>query len=442
MTVDQAQSVPAADGTGAATGSELPEVLGGFDLADQSRYAAGVPYDVFARLRREAPVLFHPGGSTADGDGFWVLTRHADIVAAAADPDFSADGGGPRVGGGSHMEDLPRGVLAGVLLPMMDDPRHAVIRRLLQPSVTGDIAAGLADPMREIASDLLVRAAERGGSVDFMQDLAEPYALRAISLMLGAPREDWDQLAEWGRKNLGFVNRLTGGVDESSTTVFHAMEAYFRRLLQDKRDAASTDADLGTVLALGQIEDSSGQPPLTDLERDGNAVLLLITGFEQPRNTIASGVLALAQHPDQWHALRKDRSLLPGAIEEILRWAPPNPYNRRTAVRDVELHGHSIKAGDKVTFWWPSANRDEEVFADASVFDIRRTDNPHLSFGTGTHFCLGDQVARLEIQLFLEAMLDRVEEIGLAGPVVYAPNNKHTVILEMPVELQLLGAAG
>ncbi|MFF1768591.1 cytochrome P450 [Streptomyces sp. NPDC058249] len=418
---------------------ELPAVLDGFDLSDQSRFADGVPYDVFARLRQEAPVLFHPGGRTADGDGFWVLTRHADIVAAAASPDFSAQGGGDRAGGGSHLEDLPVGVHAGVLFAMMDDPRHDLIRRLLRPAVTGEIAEGLADPLRGIAADLLSGALTRGGGADFMKDLSEPYALRAISLLLGAPREDWDRLAAWGRSNLGFVNRQTGRVDSGSAEIFQTMSAYFKGLLDGKREAPARD--LGSVLALGAIEEGHGEEPLTAQERDANAVLILITGFEQPRNTIASGVLALAQHPEQWQALRKDRSLLPQAVEEILRWAPPNPYNRRTATRDLELHGHHIKAGDKVTFWWPSANRDEAVFDNASTFDIGRTHNPHLSFGTGTHFCLGDQVARLEIRLFLEALLDRVAEVRLTGPVGYAPNNKHTVILDMPVELVPTGDA-
>lgn len=412
---------------------ELPAVLGGFDLSDQSRFADGVPHELFARLRRDDPVLFHPGGRTADGDGFWVLTRHADIVEAAASPDFSAQGGGGRAGGGSHLEDLPVGVHAGVLFAMMDNPRHGLIRRLLRPAVTAETAAGLADPLRGIASELLSDARAGGGSCDFMKQLSEPYALRAISLLLGAPREDWGLLADWGRSNLGFVNRQTGSVDAGSTEVFSAMSAYFKDLLDRKRETPAND--LGSLLARGAIEEGHGEPPLTDQERDANAVLLLITGFEQPRNTIASGVVALAEHPEQWQALRKDRTLLPGAIEEILRWAPPNPYNRRTATRDLELHGRQIKAGDKVTFWWPSANRDEDVFDHASTFDISRTHNPHLSFGTGTHFCLGDEVARLEIRLFLEALLDQVAQIRLTGPVVHAPNNKHTVILDMPVEL-------
>ncbi|MFJ9153522.1 cytochrome P450 [Streptomyces sp. NPDC102270] len=419
---------------------ELPAVLDGFDLSDQTRFADGVPYDLFARLRREAPVLFHPGGRTADGDGFWVLTRHADIVAAAASPDFSAQGGGDRAGGGSHLDDLPIGVHAGVLFAMMDNPRHDLIRRLLRPAVTGEVAQGLAAPLREIADGLLTGALARGGRADFMKDLSEPYALRAVSLLLGAPRADWDRLADWGRLNLGFTNRLTGSVDAGSTEVFHAMSAYFKDLLDRKREEPAQD--LGSVLAAGAIDGGQGEPPLTDQERDANAVLILITGFEQPRNTIAGGVLALAQHPDQWQALRKDRSLLPQAVEEILRWVPPNPYNRRTATRDVVLHGHRIAAGDKVTFWWPSANRDEDVFDNASAFDISRSHNPHLSFGTGTHFCLGDQVARLEIRLFLEALLEKVAEIRLTGPVVHAPNNKHTVILDMPVELVATSAAG
>lgn len=302
---------------------ELPAVLGGFDLADQSRFAAGVPYELFARLRREAPVLFHPGGRTADGDGFWVLTRHADIVAAAASEDFSAQGGGDRVGGGSHLEDLPMGVHAGVLFAMMDNPRHELIRRLLRPAVTGEVAQGLAEPMRGIAAELLGATLDRGGRADFMKDLSELYALRAIALLLGAPRADWDRLTDWGRVNLGFVNRRTGTVDAGSTEVFHAMSAYFTELLDRKRQEPAED--LASVLARGAIAQEHGEPPLTTRERDANAVLLLITGFEQPRNTIASGVLALAQHPEQWQALRKDRSLLPQAVEEILRWAPPTP---------------------------------------------------------------------------------------------------------------------
>jgi len=410
----------------------LPEVLGGFDLTDQSLYAAGVPYALFARLRREAPVLFHPPGQSADGDGFWVLTRHADIVAAGADTTFSACGGGSRRGGGSHLDDLPFGLFAGVLLPMMNDPRHALVKRLLAPAVTGRVAAALAGELRLMAAELIDAAVERE-RVDFMTEVAEPFALRSIALMLGAPREDWPKLAEWGRHVLAWGDRRTGKVSSASTKTYESLEAYCEALVATKR--GSVDEDLASLLANGDIEATGGEGPLTQRERAANASLMFVTGLEQPRNTIAGAVQAFADHPDQWKALRADRSLLPSAVEEALRWNPPNPYNRRTATRDVELRGSLIRAGDKVTFWWPSANRDEEVFTEPDVFDIRRNPNPHLSFGTGTHFCMGDEVGRLGIRLVLETLLDRVADIRMIAPVTYAPNNKHTVILDMPVEL-------
>jgi cytochrome P450 len=179
---------------------------------------------------------------------------------------------------------------------------------------------------------------------------------------------------------------------------------------------------------------ASAASPITDTEREANASVLLVSGFEQPRNTIAGGILAFAQHPDQWAALRADRGLLPGAVEEVLRWLPANPYNRRTLTEDVELHGHRLRAGEKVTLWWPSANRDETVFDHPDSFDIRRDPNPHLSFGHGTHYCLGDDFGRAEITAALSAQLDRVAEFHLLGKEVWAPNHKHTVLLDVPVE--------
>ncbi|GAA1368701.1 cytochrome P450 [Streptomyces beijiangensis] len=414
-----------------AADAELPAVLGGFDLTDQAGYAAGVPYDVFARLRREAPVFYHPQGRTADGDGFWVLTRHADIARAASDPVFSAQGGGSRAGGGSHLDDLPFATLAGVLFAMMDNPRHDRVKKLLAPAVTGAVALGLSDELRSSAHHLLQSALDATGPVDFVDDVAEPFALQSIAVLLGAPRADWPQLTAWVHEVLGFIDRRTGEIDEHSRATFVEMQQYFGRMLDAKR--ADPADDLGTLLAVGEIEGDS--TPLTAKEREANANLILITGLEQPRNTVAGGVLALAHHPEQWQKLRADRTLLTSAVEEILRWNPPNPYNRRTATQDVDLHGTLIRAGEKVTLWWPSANRDESVFAEADTFDITRDPNPHLSFGHGIHLCLGEQFARLQLRLFLTELLDTVAEIRLTGPVVHAPNNKHTVLLDMPVEL-------
>ncbi|MEV6183191.1 cytochrome P450 [Streptomyces sp. NPDC052015] len=416
--------------TGTAT--EYPEVLGGFDLTDHSRFAEGIPYDLFARLRREAPALYHPAGTLPDGEGFWVLTRHADIAAASVNPVFSSQGGGGRAGGGSHLEDLPfGGGLTGTVLAMMDNPRHEVFKHLLGPAV-GRAVSALEPELRAAAAALADDLVGRGTG-NLVDDFSEPFSLRSVALLLGVPREDWQKLTEWVHTVLGFTHRRTGKVDDESRAVYANLRGYFTTLLETKR--AHPADDLGTVLASGELPLDSGQPPLSEMEREANASVMLVSGFEQPRNTIAGGLLAFARNPDQWRELRKDRSLLPTAVEEVLRWLPANPYNRRTLTRDVELHGRRMRAGEKVTLWWPAANRDETVFSDPDRFDIRRDPNPHLSFGHGVHYCLGDAFGRLEIQLALEALLDRVEEIRLTAPETWAPNNKHTVLLDVPVEL-------
>lgn len=414
------------------TGQDFPPVLDGFDLTDQSRFAEGIPYELFARLRREAPVLRHPAGTLPDGEGFWVLTRHADVAAASVDPVFSSQGGGGRAGGGSHLEDLPYGGgLTGTVLAMMDNPRHDVFKHLLGPAVA-DAVAKLEPTLRATAVELADAAVARG-TCNLVDDYSEPFSLRSVAMLLGVGPEDWEQLTAWVHAVLGFTHRRTGKVDEQSKRTYTDLRGYFTTLLAAKR--LNPADDLGTVLAVGELPEGSGQPPLSEVEREANASVMLVSGFEQPRNTIAGGLLAFAQHPEQWRELRKDRSLLPTAVEEVLRWLPANPYNRRTLTQDVELHGVRMRAGEKVTLWWPAANRDESVFPHASRFDIHRDPNPHLSFGHGVHYCLGDAFGRLEIRLALEALLDRVEEIRLTGPETWAPNNKHTVLLDVPVEL-------
>lgn len=403
----------------------LPEVLGGINLADATVFTSGVPYELFARLRREAPVLFHPCGPDR-ATGFWVLTRHADIAVAAADPAFSAEGGGERSGGGTHIEDLPHGLPTGVVLFMMDDPRHGLIKRALRPFFTA--RPGL----RACATELVDHAVE-SGVVDVVSAIAEPFALHAISALLGIPERDRPRLARWVWAVVGFTDRRTGRVDDRSHATFDCMRRYFRRFVSDKR-AHSAD-DLGSAVAVGEIP---GDHPLSTVEREMHTTVFFVSGFEQLRNTIAAAILAFAEHPEQWRALREDRSLLADAVEEVLRWAPPNPYNRRTATRDVVVGGEHIRAGDKVTFWWPSANRDPEVFPNPEVFDIRRAPNPHMAFGAGTHECSGAEFGREQLRLVLACLLDRVERIHLVGPVVFAPNNKHA----MPLCVRVALAAG
>ncbi|OLB75936.1 MAG: cytochrome [Actinobacteria bacterium 13_2_20CM_2_71_6] len=411
----------------------LPEVLGGVDLTDQSRFATGVPYDVFARLRREAPVLSHPPGHSVDGEPFWVLSRYADIAVAATDPVFSTRTGGTRTGGGTHLDDLEMGVHAGAFVAMMDDPRHRLVIDLVKEPMSASTATSLGARFRELAAEVIDAAVERG-SCEFATDVAGPYAMRAVALAVGAPRSDWDQLVEWNRVVSNVTSRTTGTSDDpKARTVTAATFGYSEELVAAKR--ACPAHDIASALAVGEIPGGYGEGPVTGYERVLNVWLMLLTGSEQPRNTASGAVLALAQHPGQWRALREDRSLLDGAIEEALRWMPPNPYNRRTVTRDLDFRGVPMRAGDKVTLWWPSANRDEAVFPDPDTFDIRRHPNPHMAFGHGRYPCAGDHLGRAELRAFLDVLLDRVAEVRVTAPVTYLPSNKHTVVSSMPLEL-------
>ena len=411
------------------TDQQLPPVLGGFDLSDQERFAEGFPHHVFTRLRQEAPVFFHPPGRTADGEGFWVLSRYADIKAAAADPAFSSQGGGGRAGGGTHIDDLAPGVHAGTMLNMMDDPRHRAIRDAVSPSVGAEALAAMEPELRAVAENLVAQAVERGEG-DLMVDIAGPFAITTALMLLGVPRRDWPKLRAWADVSMGFDDREAGVDTERSQMSRLALYQYGTGVLK-ARAAGEPGRDLLSLVAHAELP--PGERPMSAYEREVFFNLILGAGSEPPRNAIAHGLLALAEHPDQWKALREDRSLIPGAVEEMLRWSSPTPYNRRTATRDIEVGGKLIKAGEKVTFWWASANRDESVFTDPHTFDIRRDPNPHLAFGFGTHDCMGAALGRLELRLILEALLDRVGELRTTGPVRWARSNKHTVILNMPV---------
>ena len=411
----------------------LQSVLGGFDLTDLDRYGVGFPHDVFTRLRRDAPVLYHPPGHTADGEGFWVLSRYAEIAQAGSDIAlFSSQGGGGRADGGTHIDDLPTGIYGGVMLNMMDDPRHDLFKRLLSPPVSEPALGGLEPRLRQLAGEIVTKAVRRG-ACDFQIDVTAGMALQSIALVLGVPEQDWPRFFGWTDVAMGYEDRDTGVVTDRSQSSLADMFNYGAGLITAKRAAPGND--LLSALACGGFPEDAGEQPLTEFERQVFFNLVSLAGTEPTRGAIAIGMLALSEHPEQWQALRADRSLLPGAIEEMLRWASPTPYNRRTATRDSEIGGTRIRAGEKVTLWWASANRDETVFPDPFRFDILRDPNPQLAFGIGGHTCLGERLGRLEMRVLFDVLLDQVAEVHVTGPVKWARNNKHIVVLRMPVEL-------
>ena len=402
------------------------------DLTDLDRFAHGFPHDDFTRLRRERPVWFHPPTPHAPGgEGFWVLTRHADIVAAATDAaTFSSHTGGGRDGGGTLIEDLPSGFAAGVLLNMMDDPRHRLIRRIVAPAVSPRMMRELEDELchrtAAILDDVLARP-----TCDFLIEVAAELPLQAIAKLLGVPQADRHQLFGWANATLDYDDRDLGAMSEKSAAAGAEMFAYGSRLIEEKRRAPGDD--LLSAVVHGDV--SAGEP-ITELELQMFFNLLVHAGSETTRNSLALGVLALIERPAAWERLRAEPALLPTAVEEILRWASSTPYNRRTATRDMVVGGETIRAGDKVTLWWASANRDEAVFAAPFELDVARAPNPHLAFGHGAHFCLGAALARLEIRVVLEALLSRCRVIESAGPVEWTRSNKHTGLRHMPVALR------
>jgi cytochrome P450 len=405
------------------------------DLTDLDRFAHGFPHDDFATLRREAPVWFHPPTARAPGgEGFWVLSRHADISTAAQDAvTFSSHRGGTRDGGGTLIEDLPSGFAAGVLLNMMDDPRHRHFRRLVTPSVSPRALAAMEAELRERTGAILDAVAERG-TCDLVTDVAAELPLQAIARLLGVPQEDRHRLFGWANATLDYDDRQLGETSAKVQAAQAELFQYGSALLAEKRRCPADD--ILSAAALGRIPSSTGDDePLSDLEQQMLFNLLIAAGSETTRNSIALGFAALVQHPDQWRAVQQDRALVPRAVEEMLRWASSTPYNRRTATRDVELRGMTIRAGDKVTLWWASANRDEDVFTDPFRFDVRRDPNPHLTFGYGNHFCLGANLARVEMRLVFEGLLERFSDIALDGPIEWTRSNKHTGVRHMPAVL-------
>ncbi len=411
--------------------------LDDLDLTDPDRFTDGPPHEAYQLLRDTAPVFWHPATpTTPDGEGFWCLTRHDDVSWGARHPDLlSSAGGGGRAGGGTLIEDLPAGFAAGVLVNMQDDPRHRQIRRLISPAVSPRALRTLESELRVRCAEIL-DAAVGAGTCDFLVDVAAELPLQAVASLLGVPQEDRHFLLDWADATLDYEDHDPGQTSVRSIEAGAAMSAYSVRLLEEKRECPADDL-LSVVVRDALPDGAEPGGTMSELEQQMLFHLLVAAGSETTRNSITAGMLALMERPDDWEALRADRALLPAAVEEILRWASSTVYNRRTATRAFERHGVTVGAGDKVVLWWQAANFDERAFAAPFAFDIRRSPNPHLSFGLGSHFCLGANLARLEIALVFDGLLDRVTGVEAAGQVERTRSNKHAGFRHAPVRFDV-----
>ena len=417
----------------------LAGALAGIDFTDLDNFADGFPHELFAVHRREAPVYWHePTDNTPDGEGFWSVATYAETLAVLKDPvTFSSVTGGERPFGGTLLQDL---AIAGQVLNMMDDPRHSQIRRLVSSGLTPRMIGLVENDLRARARRLL-DAAVPGEPFDFLVDIAAELPMQMICILLGVPESErhWlfqaiEPQFDFGGSRKASLSQLS--VSESAAEAGSRMYAYGQELIASKR-AKPTD-DMLSVVANARLDDPDERdaaPALSDLELYLFFSLLFSAGAETTRNAVAGGLLALADHPEQLRSLRSDFGMLPTAVEEMVRWTSPSPSKRRTAARDVTLGGQSIQAGQKVQIWEGSANRDADVFDRADEFDIARKPNPHLGFGQGVHYCLGANLARLELRVLFEELLMRFSTVRLARPVEWTRSNRHIGIRHLVVEL-------
>lgn len=392
------------------------------DVYDIDTYVSGIPHDRFKRLRAECPVYFNkePGGR-----GFWAVTKYADVVSISKDPRTYSS-----FRGGTNIPDYPPENLSVIQMLMvnMDPPQHGKFRRLVSRGFTPRMIARLEPFVREAAVRSIETAAAKG-TCDFVFNCSAEIPLIVIADLMGIPQEDRHKVFHWSNRLIGFDDPEFQTSIGEATMVAQELWMYANGLAVTRKDKPLGE-DLVSVLVHSEV----GGEALTEMEFDGFFLLLAVAGNETTRNAISGGLLTLMEHPDQRRRLIEEPALLSSGIEEMLRWVTPVIHFRRTATRDVELRGQTIKENDKVVMFYQSANRDEEVFSNPDVFDVGRSPNDHLAFGIGEHFCLGSSLARLELRVFFEELLRRYPDVELAGNVRRLRSNFINGYKEIPVK--------
>ncbi|QYG93633.1 cytochrome P450 [Iamia sp. SCSIO 61187] len=409
-----------------------PDARPQIDLLDFDRFTEGIPHEWFTWLRRNEPVHHHP---EPDGPGFWVITKLDDVTVCNRDAGtFSSAAARGGVVGLTERPptegDAPSE--AGNLMLFMDPPDHTRYRRLVNrgftPRMIGQMEVHIRDLTTTILDRVLASSGPQGES-DFVVDIAAELPLEVIAELIGVPTEDRHKIFDWS-------NRMIGADDPeyavSQEKLFEAqveMFMYAQGLAEKHRQ--KPEDDIINALLSAEVDGES----LSDMDFNLFFLLLSVAGNETTRNAISHGMNAFLENPDQWELLASDPDRhIKGAVEEILRWASPVLYFRRNATQDFELRGHTIRAGDKISMWYISANRDEDHFEDPFRFDITRDPNHHIAFGGGgPHFCLGAQLARMEIQVLFEELVKRVDHVESLGPPDRLRSNFIGGIKHLPV---------
>jgi len=400
--------------------TETQLTLTDIDLNDETLFERGLANEAFTILRREDPISWTP--PTEHAKGHFNLVKYQDVLHVSRNPlIFSSERGIVQFEPIDETEATAAAAGNGKMLITMDPPRHVKLRRLVNKAFTPRAVALWEPKVRETTNTLLDRIAKNGES-DFVIDVACNIPLAVICQMLGVPEKDWTLMFQLTNKVLGpgdpeyqtDVPEDQRGTPEAANITGNMgtmqMFGYYAQALQERRIKPSED--MISILTESEIDGES----LTDEDILWFCFLLILAGNETTRNAMSGGLLALCEHPDQKRRLLNDMSLMPSAIEEILRWVSPVTHMARVATEDTAIRHQQIKKGDRVVMWYPAINRDEDVFPNSQVFDITRTPNEHLAFGIGEHFCLGAGFARLELTVLFEELFRRFPDIELAGP--------------------------
>ena len=400
-------------------------------LVDADYYEqVGYPHEDWRVLRERYPVHFV---ERASGDSFWALTKQREIATVGRQPEiFSSEM--PIVRDQELIDhgpsDLPKQLIT------LDPPTHAKYRALVAKRMTPRKVAKLHDEIESIAVDILRDLEEHEETgCDFVDVVAAPLPIAVIAHLLGVPMDDWRQLYKWTNESAGAFdpeNRREGETaQETMTRAMTEQFGYFAEL-RDERLKNPQD-DLVTLLAQATVD---GEPlPVMDVLSFYQ--ILIAAGNETTRNATSGGLHALIEHPDQLRRVQQDPSLVKSTVEEVLRWTSPIIHFARTATQDTEVGGQQIREGEVVSLFYPSANRDEEVWEDPDTFRVDRQKNPHIAFGVGEHYCLGAHVARLELEVIFRHLLPRLEEVEIAGPVDRLRSHLIGGIKRLPIRYQL-----